>query len=74
MQSLTTAAPPLLSERSANLRAGRSLPSVGYHRALSAEVTATDHATMLAEGHKLAAIAPNVVVKTPLTVDGLKTC
>ena len=41
---------------------------------VSAEVTATDHATMLAEGRKLAAIAPNVVVKTPLTLDGLKTC
>jgi len=41
---------------------------------VSAEVTATDHATMLAEGRKLAAIAPNVVVKTPLTPDGLKTC
>ena len=41
---------------------------------VSAEVTATDHPTMLAEGRKLAAIAPNVVVKTPLTVDGLKTC
>jgi len=41
---------------------------------VSAEVTATDHATMLAEGRKLAAIAPNVVVKTPLTLDGLRTC
>jgi transaldolase len=41
---------------------------------VSAEVTATDHATMLAEGRKLAAIAPNVVVKTPRTFDGLKTC
>jgi transaldolase len=41
---------------------------------VSAEVTATDHATMLAEGRRLAAIAPNVVVKTPLTFDGLKTC
>jgi len=41
---------------------------------VSAEVTATDHATMLAEGRTLAAIAPNVVVKTPLTPDGLKTC
>lgn len=41
---------------------------------VSAEVTATDHATMLAEGRKLAAIAPNVAVKVPLTPDGLKTC
>lgn len=41
---------------------------------VSAEVTATDHATMLAEGRKLAALATNVAVKVPLTMDGLKTC
>jgi transaldolase len=41
---------------------------------VSAEVTATDHATMLAEGRKLAGIARNVAVKVPLTPDGLKTC
>jgi len=41
---------------------------------VSAEVTATDHETMLAEGRKLAAIASNIAVKVPLTPDGLKTC
>jgi len=41
---------------------------------ISAEVTATDHPTMLAEGRALAKIAKNVTVKVPLTVDGLKTC
>jgi transaldolase len=41
---------------------------------VSAEVTATDHKTMLAEGKKLAKLAKNVCVKVPLTVDGLKTC
>ena len=41
---------------------------------VSAEVTATDFATMLAEGNKLAAIASNVAVKVPLTPDGLRTC
>jgi len=41
---------------------------------VSAEVTATDHETMLAEGRHLAGIAPNIAVKVPLTVDGLKTC
>ena len=38
---------------------------------VSAEVAATDAATMIAEGEKLARIAPNVVVKVPLTWDGL---
>lgn len=41
---------------------------------VSAEVTATDRDTMLAEGRKLARIAPNVTVKVPLTPDGLKAC
>jgi transaldolase len=41
---------------------------------VSAEVTATDHATMLAEGRRLAKLAKNVTVKVPLTPDGLKTC
>jgi transaldolase len=41
---------------------------------VSAEVTAIDHTTMLAEGRKLAKLAPNVTVKVPLTPDGLKTC
>ena len=41
---------------------------------VSAEVTATDTPTMLAEGRKLAKIAKNVTVKVPLTPDGLKAC
>jgi transaldolase len=41
---------------------------------VSAEVTATDAPTMLAEGRKLAKLAKNVTVKVPLTPDGLKAC
>ncbi len=41
---------------------------------VSAEVAAVDHQTMLAEGRYLAKLAPNVVVKVPLTPDGLRTC
>jgi len=41
---------------------------------VSAEVVATDHATMLKEADKLSKIADNVVIKLPLTMDGLKTC
>jgi transaldolase len=41
---------------------------------VSAEVTATHLEGMLAEGRRLAAIAPNVCVKLPLTWDGLKAC
>ena len=39
---------------------------------ISAEVAATTYEGMLAEGRKLAAIAQNVTVKVPLTVDGLR--
>ncbi len=39
---------------------------------VSAEVTALDTEGMLKEGRELAAIASNVVVKCPLTMDGLK--
>jgi len=38
---------------------------------VSAEVAATNSEGMLAEGRKLAAVASNVVVKVPLTRDGL---
>ena len=39
---------------------------------ISAEAVAMDFETMVKEGEKLAAIAPNVVVKLPLTWDGLR--
>lgn len=41
---------------------------------VSAEVAATDAPTMIREGERLSAIAPNVVVKLPLTYEGLKAC
>jgi transaldolase len=41
---------------------------------VSAEVTATNFDGMMDEGEALAAIAPNVAVKVPLTWDGLKAC
>ena len=39
---------------------------------VSAEVAATDYDGMIAEGEHLAKLASNVVVKVPLTIDGLK--
>jgi transaldolase len=41
---------------------------------VSAEVAATDLAGMLKEGRTLAKIADNIVIKVPLTWDGLKAC
>jgi transaldolase len=41
---------------------------------VSAEVTALEAGEMIRQGEKLAAIADNVVIKLPLTLDGLKAC
>lgn len=41
---------------------------------VSAEVTATDYETMVKEGRKLGALAENIAIKVPLTVDGLRAC
>lgn len=40
---------------------------------ISAEVVSTDHETMVSEARQLAKIHPNIVVKVPLTRDGIKT-
>ncbi len=39
---------------------------------VSAEVIATDYENMVEEGRRLADLAPNIVVKIPMIVDGVK--
>jgi len=41
---------------------------------ISAEVTSTDREEMLAQGRELAAIHPNIVIKVPMTKEGLQVC
>lgn len=41
---------------------------------VSAEVISLKVDDMIAEGHKLAKIAPNIAIKVPLTWDGLQAC
>ncbi|MEZ2333461.1 fructose-6-phosphate aldolase [Mesorhizobium sp. RCC_202] len=41
---------------------------------VSAEVVATEYKDMIAEAKVLAKIAPNIAIKVPLTLDGLKAC
>ncbi|AZO21108.1 fructose-6-phosphate aldolase [Mesorhizobium sp. M1E.F.Ca.ET.045.02.1.1] len=41
---------------------------------VSAEVVATEFKDMMGEAEVLAKIAPNVCIKVPLTLDGLKAC
>ncbi len=62
------------------LKAGRDITEVTREICalvdgpVSAEVVATEADAMIAEGRKLAEIAPNITVKVPLTWDGLKAC
>ncbi len=44
------------------------------HGPVSGEVTATDFAGMMREGHDIATIDEHMVVKVPLTRDGIKAC
>ena len=41
---------------------------------VSAEVGASDYEGMVSQGETLAGLAPNVVVKLPITTDGLRAC
>lgn len=41
---------------------------------VSLEVISTEYEKMLSEGRRLAGYAPNVVVKVPMTADGLRAC
>src|SRR6185312_14535754 len=41
---------------------------------VSGEVTATDFAGMMREGHDIAKLDPHMVVKVPLTKEGIKAC
>jgi len=41
---------------------------------VSAEVVGLDAETMVSEGLRVAALHPNIVIKVPLTEDGLKAC
>ena len=45
---------------------------VGDDLDVSAEVISTDFAGMIAEGQRLADLAPNIVVKVPMIKDGIK--
>lgn len=62
------------------LKAGRDIAEVTREICelvdgpVSAEVVAETADEMLREGRHLAAIAPNIAVKVPLTWDGLKAC
>ncbi len=50
----------------------REITKIVSDRSVSAEVISTDAEGMIEEGKRLAAIAPNITVKVPITTEGLK--
>ena len=69
-----TTNPSLIAKSGGDLKATIKEICAIVEGPVSAEVGATEADAMIAEGEKLAAIAENVVVKVPLTWDGLKAC
>src|SRR6516225_5913014 len=69
-----TTNPPLLSKEPGDFRANLKKICDIVKGPVSGEVTATDFAGMMREGHDIAKIDPHMVVKVPLTRDGVKAC
>ena len=69
-----TTNPSLLAKESGDPRALLKKICETVKGPVSAEVTTTDAAAMVKEGRELARIDPHIVVKVPLTRDGIKAC
>jgi transaldolase len=69
-----TTNPSLIAKSGANLFAALKEICAAVDGPVSAEVVATQAEAMLAEAEVLKAIAPNIVIKLPLTLEGLKAC
>jgi transaldolase len=69
-----TTNPSLLAKESGDFRANLKKICEIVKGPVSGEVTATDLAGMLREGHDIAAIHKHMVVKVPLTKDGIRAC
>jgi transaldolase len=69
-----TTNPSLLAKESGDFRQNLKRICEIVKGPVSGEVTATDAAGMLQQGHDIAKIHPHMVVKVPLTKDGVKAC
>jgi len=69
-----TTNPSLLAKEPGDFRQNLKKICDIVHGPVSGEVTATDFAGMMREGHEIAAIDEHMVVKVPLTRDGIKAC
>jgi transaldolase len=69
-----TTNPSLLAKEPGDFRANLKRICEIVKGPVSGEVTATDFAGMMREGHDIAKIDAHMVVKVPLTRDGVKAC
>ena len=69
-----TTNPSLLSKEGGNPKDGMAEITKIIHGDVSLEVLSTDFSGMVDEGRKLRNFGKNVVVKVPMTPDGLKAC
>ncbi len=69
-----TTNPSLLAKEKGDFRANLKRICEIVDGPVSGEVIATDYAGMMREGHDIAALDPRMVVKVPLTRDGIRTC
>ena len=69
-----TTNPSLLAKETGDFRANLKRICDIVKGPVSGEVTATDFAGMMREGHDIAKIDSHMVVKVPLTRDGVKAC
>jgi transaldolase len=69
-----TTNPSLLAKETGDFRANLKRICDIVKGPVSGEVTATDFAGMMREGHDIAKIDPHMIVKVPLTRDGVKAC
>ena len=69
-----TTNPSLLAKESGDFRQNLKKICDIVKGPVSGEVTATDFTGMMREGHDIAAIDEHMVIKVPLTRDGIKAC
>ena len=69
-----TTNPSLLAKESGDFRENLKRICDIVKGPVSGEVTATDFSGMMREGRDIASIDPHMVVKVPLTKDGIKAC
>src|SRR5690349_19224993 len=69
-----TTNPSLLAKEAGDYRQNLKKICGIVHGPVSGEVVATDFAGMIREGHDIAKIDPHMIVKVPLTRDGVRAC